>query len=133
MEAWIGGIIRHEPHISVFVPILNALFIFIGRHRETIVIYEDIRTGIIWRVNKDHLDLTQIALLQELEDFQIVALDVEVFGGIPIDACRFIGTQRSCRRSFRWYPSLCFLPDRGAASCGWAYWPPQWQPSCLPM
>ena len=42
--------------------------------------------GVVRRVDIDHLDLAEIALLQELEDFQIIALDVEVFGGIPVTA-----------------------------------------------
>src|SRR5699024_12778236 len=32
------------------------------------------------------LHLAQIRLLQKLEHFQIVALDVEVFGGVPVAA-----------------------------------------------
>ena len=45
-------------------------------------------------IDVDHLYLAQIRLLQQLEHFQIVALDVEVLGGVPVFAFLGAGAQR---------------------------------------
>ena len=41
------------------------------------VVVDEVMTSIVGRVDIDHLHLAQIRLLQELEHFQIVALDVQ--------------------------------------------------------
>ena len=48
---------------------------------------------IIGRVDVDQFDFTEIAFLQELQDFQIIALNIEIFGGVPIDALLRAGAQ----------------------------------------
>src|SRR5271157_4742378 len=47
---------------------------------------DEVTAGVIGRIDVDQLDLAGIALLQELEHFEIITLDHEVLGGIPIDA-----------------------------------------------
>ena len=53
---------------------------------------------VFWQV--DHLNLAEVGLLQELQHFQIVALDVEVIAvktagrAVPADALRHHGAQR---------------------------------------
>ena len=48
----------------------------------------------VLRVDIDHFDLAEIALLQKLADFQIVALDIEVFGAVPVLALCHARAQR---------------------------------------
>ena len=68
-----------HPHLAVF---------FILRTHEIICIDKIVARIIRW-VNINHFDLAQIALLQQLEHFQIVAFNVEILGIIPVFAfCR---------------------------------------------
>ena len=43
-----------------------------------IIWIDKIATGVIWRINKNHLDLPVVVLLQQLEYLQVIALNVEV-------------------------------------------------------
>ena len=80
---------------AVFVLVVHShLLVFFFLRAHEIVGIDEVVAGIVRRVDIDHLDLTEIALLQELEDFQIIALDVEVFGGVPILALCHAGAQR---------------------------------------
>ena len=72
------------------------VFFFLRAHE--IVGIDEVVAGVVRRVDIDHLDLTKIAFLQQLEDFQIVALDVEVFGGVPVFALCHAGAQRLANR-----------------------------------
>lgn len=70
---------------TVFVLVVHShlrVFFFLRAHE--IVGVDEIVAGVVRRVDVDHLDLAEIALLQKLEDFQIIALDVEVFGSVPV-------------------------------------------------
>ncbi len=49
--------------------------------------------GVVGRVDVDHFDAAVIGLLQQLEHFQIVALDDEVFAAVPVDALLRLRTQ----------------------------------------
>ena len=49
--------------------------------------------GVVGRVDVDHLHLAQIGLLEQLEHLQVVALNVQVFGGVPVLALLWTGAQ----------------------------------------
>ena len=91
MKASVGvGILEQ----AVFVLVVHShLLVFFFLRAHEIIGIDEVVAGVVRRVDIDHLDLTEIALLQELEDFQIVALDVEVFSGVPILAFRHTGAQ----------------------------------------
>ena len=50
---------------------------------------DEIVAGVVGRIDVDHLHLAVIRLLEEFEDFQVVALDEYIAGGVPIDG--FVG------------------------------------------
>src|SRR5271157_3753717 len=54
---------------------------------------DEVTAGVIGRIDVDQLDLAGVALLQKLEHFEIVALDHEVLGGLPIDALLRAGAE----------------------------------------
>lgn len=66
-------------HAVAFFVILAAVFHVILGALCKVVLIDKIIAGVVRRVNVDHLDLAQIGFLQELQHFQIVALDIEVF------------------------------------------------------
>ena len=92
MKASVGvGILEQ----AVFVLVVHShlfIFFFLCAH-EIVSIYEVV-AGIIRRIDIDHFDLAEIALLQNFQDFQIVALDIEIFRGVPVAAVRFNRAQR---------------------------------------
>ena len=92
MKASVGvGILEQ----AVFVLVVHShLLVFFFLRAHEIIGVDKVVAGVVRRINVDHLDLAEIALLQELEDFQIIALDVEVFGGVPVLALRHAGAQR---------------------------------------
>jgi len=92
MESSVGvGVLEQ----AVFVLVIHShLLVFFFLRAHEIVGIDEVVAGVVRRVDIDHLDLAEIALLQELENFQIVALDVEVFGGVPILALCHTGAQR---------------------------------------
>lgn len=100
MKASVGvGILEQ----AVFVLVVHShLLVFFFLRAHEIVGIDEVVAGVVRRVDIDHLDLAEIALLQELEDFQIIALDVEVLAvkatgsAIFANAIRHNGTQ-SCR------------------------------------
>ena len=78
----------HDSHLLVFF--------FLRTHE--IVGVDEVVAGVVRWIDIDHLDLAEIALLQELENFQIVALNVEIFGGVPVLSLRHAGAQRLADR-----------------------------------
>ena len=112
-------------HAVAFFVILAAVFHVILGALCKVVLIDKIIAGVVRRVNVDHLDLAQIGFLQELQHFQIVALDIEVFA-VKAAGCAILAntvghhrTQR-CRdgrigrqhRLFLIWPSklIAFLP-----------------------
>lgn len=61
-----------------FFIILTAIIHIVRRTLGKIILIDKIVTRIIRRINVDHLDLAQIGFLQELQHFQIIALDIKV-------------------------------------------------------
>ena len=76
MKATIALSVGHKP-VAFFV-ILATIIHIVRRTLCKIVLIDKIVACIIGRINVDHLDLAQIGFLQELQHFQIIALDVEV-------------------------------------------------------
>ena len=76
METAIALGVGHKT-VAFFI-ILTAIIHIVRRTLGKIILIDKIVTRIIRRINVDHLDLTQIGFLQELQHFQIIALDVEV-------------------------------------------------------
>ena len=89
-------------HAVPFFVILTAVAHIILGALCKIILVDKVIARIVWRINVDHLDLAQIGFLQELQHFQIIALDVEVLtvkatgSAIFANAIRHNGTQR-CR------------------------------------
>ena len=83
MEATISICVRAKlPAFSVHLPGVGQ----IGLQRLSVVVrVDEVVAGVVGRVDVDHLDLAQIRLLQQLQYFQIVALDDEIFRGIEVD------------------------------------------------
>ena len=54
---------------------------------------DKIVAGIVGRVDVDHLYLAVISRLQQLQNLQIVTLDVEILGSVPIHAFLRAGAQ----------------------------------------
>lgn len=50
------------------------------------VVVHEVVAGVVWRVNVDQLDLAMVGALEQFQDFEVVAFDVEVLGGVPVDA-----------------------------------------------
>ena len=50
-----------------------------------VVLVDEVVAGVVGRVDVDHLDLAHIGLVEELEHLQVLALDEEVLGGLPVD------------------------------------------------
>ena len=86
------------------VAVIAAVAVFVGALREAfladlagvaqvvsqafaeVVGVDEFVAGVVGRVDVDHLDLAVIRALQQLEHFEIVALDDEVGGSVPVDA-----------------------------------------------
>ena len=87
------GIGIFEQAVAFLTP-LSALNLPLFALHLKIIGIDKVVAGVVRRIDVDHLDLAKIALLQKLEDFQIVALDVEVFGGVPVLALCHARAQR---------------------------------------
>ena len=89
-------------HTVTFFIILAAVSHVVLGALCKVILIDKIIACIIGRVNVDHLDLTQIGFLQELQHFQIIALDIEVLTvkaagrAVLANAICHNGTQR-CR------------------------------------
>ena len=77
MESAITLGVGHKA-VAFFI-ILTAIIHIVRRTLGKIVLIDKIIAGVVRRINVDHLDLAQIGFLQELQHFQIISLDVEVF------------------------------------------------------
>lgn len=86
----------------------SYLLIFVLLAMLKIIPVNKILPSIIRRININHLDLAEIALLQDFQDFQIIALDIEVLRGIPVAAVCFYRAQRFGDRPRRFGHSRLF-------------------------
>ena len=85
----------------MFLPGLFA--VVLNRVTERVLVHEVV-AGVVRRIDVDHVDLTVVRALQQLEYLEVVAFDVQVFSGIPVHAFLFEWAQRGCGWSLR-------LPD----------------------
>ena len=94
---------------SVIFIVDDAHFtVFFALCAHEVVGINEVVAGIIRRVNIDHLDLAEIALLQDFQDFQIIALNIEILRGVPVAAVGFHGAQRFRDRPRRFGHSRLF-------------------------
>ena len=68
-----------------FGRLLRDFLVFCQRICE-IVSVNEIMSGIVWRIDVDHLDLTVIGGLKEFENFEVVPFQIKVLRGIEVDA-----------------------------------------------
>ena len=78
--------------IVLFVKQADLLVVLLLVHLKSVVV-DEVVAGVIGRVDVDHLHLAQIGLLEQLEHLQVVALDIQVFGGVPVLALLRTGAQ----------------------------------------
>ena len=79
--------------VAVLIEHAGLLFVLVLIHLEMVVV-DKVVAGVVGRVDVDHLYLAQVAFLQQLQHLQVVALDVQVLGGIPVFAFFRAGAQR---------------------------------------
>lgn len=84
--------------VSKIISCSACLVILIGRHGKIIMIHEVI-PRVIWRVDINHLHLTEIRLLKQFQHFEVVALDIEVLRSVPIHAILLDRTERLVDRA----------------------------------
>ena len=77
-----------EQAVFIFVIHSHLFVFFFLRAHEIVSIYEII-SCIIRGINIDHLDLAEVTFLQDFQDFQIIALDIEILRGVPVATVRF--------------------------------------------
>ena len=77
MKSPIAFTILHHP-ISIFISLPTIIRIIRSTLRKVIFI-DKVITGIIWRIDINHFDLTKICLLQELQGIKVIAFDVDIF------------------------------------------------------
>ena len=75
------GVFNHS--VAVFVNFACHVCVFFTRHFEIIVINKIVACIVRW-VNINHFDFAKIAFLQKFQNFQIIPLNIEVFGAVPV-------------------------------------------------
>ena len=78
--------------VTLLVKQADLLVVLLLAHLKSVVV-DEVMASVIGRVDVDHLHLAQIGLLKELQHLQVVALDVQVFGGVPVLALFGAGAQ----------------------------------------
>src|SRR5690554_5405754 len=79
--AFVGGVGGEGAAFAVFQA--GVLQVGVQAFAEVVWI-DEFLAGVIGRVDVDLLDLAVVALLQQLEHFQVIALDKQVLGGVEI-------------------------------------------------
>ena len=98
MEAPVAFRVSHHA-VTRFI-VLTAVPQIIRSGLGKIILVDKVVASVVGRVDIDHLDLAQISLLQQLQDFQIVALDIKIFavkaagGAVSAHAVRHDRAQR---------------------------------------
>ena len=92
METAVAVGILH--HAISFVVHGAAFFGVLGAVHAEVVFVDKVVAGVVGRVDVYHLDLAQVALLQEFQGFEVVAFDVEVLGGVEVLGFFHAGAQR---------------------------------------
>lgn len=89
MESSICLWIRNE---LVLEFVIFAIVYFIGGFSEIIMINK-IVSSVVWRINVNELDFAGVVLAQELQRVEVVSLDVQVPGGVPVLAAFLDGSR----------------------------------------
>ena len=82
-----------EQSVAVFTQLSTFFTPLFSAHPKVIPINKVV-ASVVGRINVNHLDLAQVALLQDFQHFQVIALDVQVFGGVPVAAVLLYRAQR---------------------------------------
>ena len=88
-----------RPEASVLLLIFLPAFHLAGQFEVVldvvleVVGIDEVLAGVVGRVDVDELHLPGVALLQELEHFEVVALDHQVLRGVPVHAVFRAGAQ----------------------------------------
>ena len=78
--------------LTIFVDDASSLVLFALSAMEIIMIHEIITCIVRW-IDVYHLHLTHIGVLEQFQHFEVVALDIEILRGVPIDALLRTGAQ----------------------------------------
>jgi hypothetical protein len=92
MESSVGFRVL-EKTVALIVVNPGFILVFLATNCEVIAVHE-VRTSVVRWVDVYHLDFAEIALLQELQDIKVIALDVEVLCRILILAFLRAGAKR---------------------------------------
>ena len=101
------GILKHS--ISIYIYFACFISIPFSSHSKIIGVNK-ITASIIWRIYENHLHLAEVAFLQKFEDFQVVALDVEVLRAVPVHALSSLQGRRVLRMGLFASTMAAFLP-----------------------
>ena len=101
------GVCVFEKPIVILIE-KSRFFIIICTRNGKIITINKVIAGVVRRVNINHLDLTEVAFLQKFQNFQVVTLNVEVFGGVPIHAFFLARTQGLADRLVGFHDSSLF-------------------------
>ncbi len=110
METAVGLLVLHQA-VALLVVLPRTGKIRLLRLGEVVAI-DKIVPRVVRRVDINHLDLPRIGLLQALEDIEVIALDIEVAGGIEIDTLLPTRTERGANRDIRQQLRLALIGPR---------------------
>ena len=79
---------------ATLLVILAALCIVLATSFSEVVVIDEVVASVVRRINVDELHLAGVGLLQNLQRVQVVALDIEVLGGVPILRLAQLGNHR---------------------------------------
>ena len=91
------GVCHHT--VAFFVILAAVSHVILGALCKVVLI-DKIIAGVVRRVNVDHLNLAQICFLQELQHFQVIALDIKVLT-VKTAGCAIFAHTVSCHRTQR--------------------------------
>ena len=69
----------------------------LGVRLSEVVVVDEVVARVVGRVDVDELDLARVRLAHDLQRLEVVALDVEVLGGVPVDRLLRTGPHGLCR------------------------------------
>ena len=71
--------------IAIIIKLSAVLKVFICALSKIICIHKVV-SCIVWRVYINHFYLAEVCLLQKFQHFKVIALDIEVFGIVKVNA-----------------------------------------------
>ena len=102
---------------QIALGVLLAGQLQVGGQRVGVVVGVDkIVAGVVRWVNVDHLHSAKVGLVEELEDFQVVALDEEVLGGVKVHGFLAAGDEGGASRGLEQADGVALAgPGEGVA------------------